>query len=233
MRFERALLPLACLAVPLFGCVEDDGPSFYIGGNLTAEEMEGECHYETDNDLLLRGAMNVELGSSYHVFPLYSNQLVNRSSTAPLMADPNGVMVTEAEVEIRNAGNEPIAMGGLPNPFTIPVSTFVPSGADSGELGQAPGTIRAIPAAYVDFIYDNLLGGDGGDPGAQAVVIVAIKVFGETTGDVDVESDEWLWPIDVCRGSCLTACAPTDAASGDTPINCTPFQDGVTYVDCS
>jgi len=228
MRMNRPVLWLLC-CVPILagGCVDGDGPAFYISGHVSASE---DCTYEPGNPFWLRGAFNVNVGSGYYaVTPLLNNQLRARGSDAPLRADPNGVLIEGAEVELTDAAGAPIPFG-LPNPFTVPTSDFVPSATSAESPGQAVGLVMVIPPAYALSLYDSL-GGAGGDPLARTVVVANLRVFGETNGGVDVESDWWSWPIDVCRDACLTACVAVDTT--DTATCCTPGQDCVTEVICT
>ena len=222
MRFSFQLSCVIACAPALAACVDHDASAFFISGHV-APAM-GECSLEPGNPLVSRGVFNVESRFGYFVFPLYNNQLRNRGSDAPLRSDPNGVLVTSAEIELRDAANVAIDFGGIPNPFSVPTSDFVPS-TDSANLpAQAVGNVLVIPPAYADAL--------AGMFADESVVIASIKVFGETTGGVDVESDEWLWPIDVCKGDCLFECLPPDATADEVEC-CTPGQDATCAVPCA
>jgi hypothetical protein len=225
---SSATLSSITALVLLAGCVDHDASSFFVSGHVKPDD---ECFLEPGNPLVSRGVFNVEAAFGYFVFPLYNNQLRNRGSDAPLRADPNGILITSAEVELRGAAGLPIAFGAPPNPFTVPTSNYVPSTENANTPAQAVGNILVIPPAYADVLFQQL-GGDEASPDAASVVIASIRVFGETTGGVDVESDEWLWPIDICLGSCLFLCVPADAAP--TEPCCTVGQDfGCPVLDTS
>lgn len=215
-------VPVLLLAAALAagGCVDNDASSLFISAHV--RPTDEECTLDPGGAVVTRGAFNVESRFGYFVFPLLNNQLRARGSDAPLRTDPNGIHLTGAEIELRNAQGTAIAFPGLPNPFTVPTSSYVPATDSANEPGQTVGNILVIPPAYADELF-NQLGGPDGDDSAATVVVASIKVFGETNGDVDVESDEWLWPIDVCRGRCLFECIPADEFGEEAC--CTPGQD--------
>lgn len=221
----RSLISLSCVVacVPwMAACVDNDASAFFVSAHVKPEVGEDACSLEVGNALVSRGVFNVESRDGYFVFPLYNNQLRDRGSDAPLRSDPNGVLITSAEVELRKADGSVIAFAGLPNPFSVATSDFVPSTESFSEPAQAVGNILAIPPAYADSL--------AGMFTDQDVVVAAISVFGETTGGVDVESDEWLWPIDLCKGTCLFTCVPPDTE--EPTACCTPGQDFNCQVIC-
>src|SRR5687767_6066547 len=122
------LLGFALLAAA--GCDDANNVSFFIAGDVVGEMAEGLCEYDTTNPLLIRGRL--DLGApcgdvtaarrQYLLFPLYVNQMLNRESAMP-RADPNGVFVQGAEINILSEGGESIGIA----PYTVTASTFVPS----------------------------------------------------------------------------------------------------------
>lgn len=227
MRLYAVRTTLVATILAVTGCVDHDAASFFISGAVAPDG--DDCLLEPGNALVSRGVFNVEQRAGYFVFPLYNNQLVSQGSEAPLRADTNGVLIQGAEIELRDAAGVALDFGGLPNPFTVPTSDFVPSTPSVNAAGQAVGSILAIPPAYADVLFTQL-GGAGGDPAASNIVVAAISVFGETTGEVDVEADEWLWPIDICRGGCLFLCLPPEEMAD--AVCCTPGQDFACEVEC-
>lgn len=198
--FHTLVLALAAASA---SCVDNDAASFFIECNVTPDDS---CIYSPGNECLSRGLYNPSLGGGYSIYPRYTNQLRSRGSNAPLRADPNGIHIRGAEVEIQAADGSTLGVG-LPNPFSIPTSTFVPSagGADPSNAGQAVGDLQVIPPNY-----GAALAGSG-----ASTVLVKVRVFGETNGDVDVETDDYLWPIDLCEGTCLLGCPSADMMGAD------------------
>jgi hypothetical protein len=57
---------------------------------------------------------------------------------------------------------------------------------------------------------------------------LGIQVFGETGGDIAVETEQWFWPVELCSGLCLLRCVDSE----DQEDGCTPGFDSVTNVFC-
>jgi hypothetical protein len=214
----RSLI-LASLLLSLAGCVADDGPAFFISDVIAPDD---DCIYSVENVKLLRGTFNAEFGGEYSLAPILNSQLVGRGGDAPLRADPNNILLTGAVVELQDASGAPLAFGGLPNPFTVSVASFVES-SDGTAPSQSVGAIQVIPPAYAAGL-DAML---GDDPLALMVVVVQVEMFGETVGGVDVEAAPWSWPIDVCQGQCLFECVAAGVDVGDDVNTCTCGQDSV------
>ena len=56
-----------------------------------------------------------------------------------------------------------------------------------------------------------------------AVIVLSVRLFGKTGGNIDVETGDWTWPVDVCQG-CLLACGGDGTTSS---VQCHNFQDSV------
>ncbi len=212
-----------CALAPLIGACETNNVSLFIAGNVLPEPQEGGCTVSPDGtlqvpngildlkELFTRDGESIRRG--YTIYPLYINQL--RPGRNPVGADPNGIHVTSAIVTLYDEGRRPLALpGGLANPFTVATSTFVPSN------GRSAGSLVAIPDAY-----RRALGGVVG-----STIVIGVQPIAQTTGDTDVESEPWYWPVEICDG-CLIECASPDAAGGQNVL-CTPGQDLLTPVEC-
>lgn len=202
--FHMLVLSLAAASA---SCVDNDASSFYIDCNIIPESEDRGCSLDPGGRCLTRGLYNPSTGAGYQLFPRYNNQLRARGSDAPLRADPNGVHVQGAEIELMAADGSTMTFGGLPNPFSVPTSTFVPSAQGPDAAGQSVGSIMLIPPNY-----GSALTGAG-----VSTIVAAVRVFGETNGDVDVESDDFLWPIDLCSGGCLLLCPSPDMMAEEEP----------------
>jgi hypothetical protein len=138
---------LVLFFVTLYAGCTDQNADLFITANL---QPTSECIVLPDSPRLFGGVLDtglargVEPTSSYTVYPLYQNQMKNRSSVAPLRADPNGFTVLGAEVQLVGADGTPLALpGGLANPYTIVAgeSTYVPASL-ANEVSAQPGRIR-------------------------------------------------------------------------------------------
>jgi hypothetical protein len=186
----------------LTGCIDDSGPALYIEGNIAPDT---ECFVEGGSTTFVaRGLFNPDIGVDYTFNAKFVNQLLSNASEAPPRPDPNGILMQGAEITIMDAAGGTISFGGLPNPFTISNTAFVPSsgGASSGG-GTAPGVLTIIPAVYADEL---------AAMAGNFQLLVSIRAFGETLGHVSVDAREFVWPIDVCRG-CLIDTSPDAAGS--------------------
>jgi hypothetical protein len=146
---------------------------------------ETDCTYTTSGLCFLQGAINLSAARSYSAVVRVTNGLKPRARDVPPMSEPNGVQVNEIEVHVTDsAGREPAFPKALPNPFTVTATGF----ADPGE--EALVGAELLPPAYVSqiatmFAAKKLTGS----------VRLAVIVRGRTSGDVDVESGEWHWNV--------------------------------------
>ena len=201
---------VALAGAMLFGCVEDDTAALFVTGHV--KPTDDDCVLESDNPNILRGLLDVANGGSYELFPRYQSQLRTRASEAPPAADPNGIFVEGAEVELSAPDGSLVGFGGLPNPFTVTVSDYVAPGS------QTVGSIQIVPPAYVDSLAAAV-----GDTGQ---VVATVRPFGQTAGEVQIEGRAFIWPIDLCVG-CLVGCVAPDE---DPILWCTFGQDLRSYV---
>lgn len=186
----------------LGSCFDTDGGGhFFIAGNVLPEESAGGCVLDSDGALLISpGTFNVEaeVGGGYEVFPLYVNQLMHDAR------------VRSAEVVIRDSRGSPIALSGLPNPFSVPTETLVLAG------DEGVGAIEAIPDAY-----RQRLAASGRDEGT---IVIAVSVQVETDVGSMCTTGEWTWAVELCAGDCLFECVDPDMPDD---YGCTPGQDSV------
>ncbi len=207
MRSLCGLVLGACLGMA--GGCEDSGATVFIAGAVLADE--GDCTVTPGNTFLLRGAYDRSGMGHYTIFPVYVNQI--RSRTTPLGTDTNGVHITDAEVELQATDGTALSLPGLPNPFTVATNAFVPS-ASGSTPGRGVGSIELIPIVYSAAL-----------PPA-GTIIASVRAFGETNGTVDVETDDFRFPIDICDG-CLFMCAEEPA------FCCTPGENCLSQIDCT
>ena len=198
------------LALLTVSCAERN-PGVFITANILPSS---DCLVTPDGARLFGGVLDTGLAqatnptSPYVVYPLYQNQLQNRASLAPLRSDANGFSVLGAKVELIGADGRTLALpGGLVNPYTISAgeSTYVPSAAGNEVVSQ-PGALEIIPSQYVEAL-DTIVQDTGG--GFNLVAIVT--AFGVTSGDNNIELNDWQWSIRVMRLGLI------DFVSGDDP----------------
>jgi len=210
MRRSHVIIIIAAVATSLASCASDNA-SVYIEGNVIPEQQDVGCSLTADGAQLTSGFYNVDFPSAYRVFPLYNNQLLSRATD--VRADPNGILIRGAEVELQDLAGAPMDFGGLPNPFTIPASTFINSG-DVGQPGRNVGELEVIPDPYRAFMAAG---------GRRGTIVITVKVFGRTNGNIDIQAGAWQWPVAICGGNCLFECLAADDTT--EVLSCSPGQD--------
>jgi hypothetical protein len=211
------------------GCAKPDSELFIRGVLVPAQYPD--CTVQAQADSLVRGygVLDVAFPGNDYVAPmLVGDQLVARGSNELVRTETSKVSFTSADVRLEDsAGNEIKS-------FSVPVSGF----AD-----ESQGSSAGYGLAYVTLIdgaTGSLLSGDG----SFHRVVSKTRLFGQTLGGDDVQSEEFEFVIETCFG-CLIArpsdelddkgqCLPTagsTAAASTTPVPCRKGQDDT--VDCS
>ena len=210
-RSSLVLVSFFFLASTSAGC-ETNNVSLVIEANILPEPQDTSCILNPQGTPLTYGRFNIDIDFDrpYEVFPLYANQL--RAPHNSISADNRGIHVTGAEVTLYDEAGSELNLG-LPNPFFVLTSTFVPT------QGKAVGEVPVVPEAYRDALRAASFHG--------RTLLVGLSPVAETTGDVTVDTEEWFWPIELCGGTCLLVC-PMAMGAGSTDIVCTPGQDTTT-----
>lgn len=213
----RALGLVLLAAAPLTllgpaGCA-DNKSTIFIKHVLAKPE---DCLFEADPSAAFIGSGRVDLAvtDSYAPFLLIGNQMVPQGDDDTLKTETSRVALQGAEVNLEVAGG-----GSVANFSTTCSGTIDPVGGP--EPGYGVTQVTMIPPGL------DLAPGD---------YLATVTVFGETLGNQDVETGEFVFPINVCEGCLIffnqdsrdngTCIGETDPAGG-----CLPGQDGL--VDCS
>lgn len=203
-RVSIAILAALMLALGCAGCVDGDASSIFIVGNGT---LDDECIIQED-PMLASGQIDAAFASPYTLHLIVQNQILRRSTAVG--TDPSGVNFTRAEVFLQDVTGADVSGLGT---FSVPAGGFIPSAEDSSSPGRGSVVVSAIPSEVVASFE-----GTG-----RATIQLGVKLFGETSGQLEVETSEWLYVVDVCSG-CLE-CVGVDEQEG----TCTPGQDGEGY----
>ncbi len=181
---SRSIKGALLLSLPLtLGSCIADSVSLRIGCNMAPDD---ECRFSESNDCYLDGTLNLLAERTrYHAVLNMTNGLKPRERDVPPRSEPNGVTVTELEIEITDSsGRKPSFSRSLPNPFTVQATGTIEPG-EEGNVGA-----ELLPPPYVAALLDL----DRANRGLASVRL-SIIARGKTWGGVEVESAPWPWSI--------------------------------------
>jgi hypothetical protein len=214
-------------ALAALGCEENES-SLFIVGVLAIERSD--CILTPEGTSILRtdGVLDLALRSSYTAGLLVGSQLTQRGSRDQLRTETARLSLRGAEVRLASSS------GGVIAEYTT-IGTGLVHPAGGAEPGYGVMSVDLIPA---------------GAPIGPGLLVANIRVFGDTLGGDEIESNEFSFPIYVCNG-CLVS-YPAEAADmtqgpgvylcavrgEDTPVNedqiCNLGQDvGVPCSECA
>ncbi len=220
-------------AAPFSGCVHDNSTLFIYDVLAPPFVTAGmTCTFTADptQPVLPSGTLDAALRPEYTPFFLVGNQIVPRGDPTQPHTETSFINIEGAVVTITNSDGTQL------NSFTTPVAATVPP-----STGTTPG-FASLGVTIIDSGTASTLGLNG----AVDRVVSTVRFFGHTLGGESVESNDFGFPVDVCRG-CLVAfpaseqndqlptpnCALSGAASTAAAAN-TPCQVGQDLgVDCS
>jgi hypothetical protein len=167
---------------------EENESMLFIVGVLALED--NDCKLSADGGATLRtgGVLDLSLRGSYTAGLLVGSQLTQRGNRDQLRTETARLSLRGAEVALENAS------GGLLAEYTTIGTGFVDA-AGGTEPGYGWIAVDLIPA---------------GAPLGTGLVVARVRVFGQTLGGDEIESNEYSFPIQVCRG-CLVS-YPAEAA---------------------
>ena len=222
----RHLVPVVLLA--LAGCAPGN-PGLVIANVIAPDD---QCIYSAMNAYIAVGKLDVSAPSEfttpgayegYFVSLALSNQMISLANTGaagfPIQAEPNQVTVDSVEVELRDIGGNPLALGDLPNPYLLPAgSSLVPPGD-----GMSPGIGQvgffAIPPAYVGVL------------GESGTIIVSMRAIGASAGGAELVTAEYNFPLDLCNGCLILGCLRDSEGEPVCRPACFPGQDRA-HISC-
>jgi hypothetical protein len=217
------------------GCT-DEQTSFYIQGNVKVDPPQCLARPESNSTILLVGGLDVALRRGYQAILLVGSQLAPRGDKTNLRTETMVATITGAEVHLYDD------VGTLvDDPFTVPATGVIPPDSSDGPgFGVISATL--IPASFGTAL---LMGTDGQEALAyreSRTFVAEVIVFGKTIGGLDVESSQFSYVIQVCKGCIvdfpadalaldlttgLPSCGPSDQApvppcgvGQDDPVDC-------------
>lgn len=174
------------------------------------KEDTNTCVVSPGSDALINGVLDLEVSEGGYVGALVvKNQLRSAEKPEKARVETGAVYLLGASVRLTFAGGLPVTSdraGQLGNEFRTSGSGYLAPGDEAGITvnlidGAAARTIKAQLGSYLKQV-----------PPAEPVDIVVanVRVQGQTLGGLSIESQEFQFPITVCRG-CLVKFFPDNA----------------------
>lgn len=202
VRNESSLFIRECLAVPRDTCT---------------------VQASTNAAFITDGFIDAAYRPQYVCTALIENQLVARGDPTKLRTETSRIQVYQAEVQVLN--DDPESPSAFAQ-YTVPVSGFV----DPGN-GTEPG-LGITNIVMIDAVTLQALGNTAETNRKQQLVVASVVLHGRTLGGLEVESNEFRFPIRVTRfGGCVVPAGETCQGSTQKPTpDCLAGQDS--GVDC-
>ncbi len=173
-------------AVSLFALLacEDARPTFVISHVIY---MDKDCLASADSDKKWTIGRYDPYCSDHYSIPLrVESYMMPRSDDMRGRSEPNIVQFEGVEISILDPGGALWAP-----PFSAAVEGTLGTAA-GGEPGVALVRVPAVPSALSEIMLDF-------EDYETREFVISITLFGKTTGGLEVESDEFLFPIEVCK----------------------------------
>ncbi|MFO0678264.1 MAG: hypothetical protein U0169_17135 [Polyangiaceae bacterium] len=216
----------------------DNYTSIIVRGVLAPPTANSSvCLYTADpsQPMITSGVMDVAFTQLYTPAILVGNQMLTRASRDNVRTETNRAVIKGVIAKVTDSN------GAALSEFTR-LATTVVDPTTSNEPTYSSMSVTIVDAAAVKAISKDMRVGE------TRRLVTTFKLFGETLGHTDVESNEFEFPVDVCYG-CLVGfpadsvdkvlqgqtgkpnCAATTAANATTgPGACVSGQDQ--SVDC-
>jgi hypothetical protein len=201
---------VAAGVVGVSACTHDDSTLFVRDVLAPMQVAPGTaCTFSNDpaQNQLQSGVLDVDLRSQYAPVYLVGNQLVAQADPTVPRTETSFVRIEGATVTVKDVNEVQLAQ------FRDLVSTTINPGA-GGTPGYASVAVTTIDATNVATS-----GPPPGDHVDLVRLLTYVKFFGHTLGGESVESDEYQFPVDLCRG-CLVTVAPADISPLFESPNC-------------
>jgi hypothetical protein len=200
----RSLLASGALlvgaAVSASAC-SDNNSSLLIAGVMYAKAPDCTVSGDPTQPMLGGGTLDLAFRSNYRAWLLVGNQLTPRGQKENLKTETTRVTLNGAEITLTDSQGNAIAGVGK---FSVFGTGFVNT-SKSEEPAWGLFSTTLIP----DTVGAALTKEIGTSRTTKKQVIVNVKVFGQTTGNISVESGPLSFPINVCYG-CLISYPQAD-----------------------
>lgn len=217
-RLVSKLLGTAALGglLALSAC-ETNRTSLFIRGVISpdVDTATGACTFDAQTDAyLLSGTVDVGLTSGFTLDLAVANQMLARANRLQVAAEVNRVTISRAEVRISSA------TALRRDRFSTLVTGIVNPG-DGTNPGVGVVSVNVLQPDVADGLLTELQASGG-----TADLVAYVKLFGETLGGNDIETDFFQYPFTACAGCLVRFPAPEDGV-----VNC-ESTSGITAVPC-
>ena len=189
-----SLAAVAGLAGSVLPACSTNDQTIFIRSLLapSANRQGGACSYNNDpsQPALFTAVLDLGLTDSYNGTFLVGNQLIPRGDPNNNRAESNRVHINGAIVKVQD-----------PDGTTLREFTSLATGFADPQNNNAPG-YAPIGAVVFDAPTKDIVLPSVATKGTARTLLIVVKVFGTSVGGVDVESGEYQFPMQVCRG-CL------------------------------
>jgi hypothetical protein len=204
---------LVGLGLTQIAACADNRASLYI--RQVQLPTDDKCAYNNDPEaaqMASPGLLDIGLaargGLDYSLLLLVSNQMVRRSDSTKLRSESDIVNLTYADVRLETLD------GAVIDEFQVPIA---------GVVEPSSGTEPGFGVTNVPIVPLGTTQNHGGEMVDAGLIKAFVIVGGVTSGDSDIESAEWEFPIQVCDNCiCDFDCTDEGAFCGLDPalISC-------------
>lgn len=216
--FSKLLGTAALGALFALSACENNRASIFVRGVIApdVDTTTGSCTFDSETDsFLLGGLVDVGLTNGFTVDLSVANQMIARANRDRLSAEVNRVTISRAEVRISSA------TALRRSRFSTLVTGLVGPSSDGTTPGLGVVSVNVLEPDVAEGLLGELQASGG-----SAELIAYVKLFGETLGGNDVETDFFQYPFTACAGCLVRFPAPEDGV-----IDC-DSSTGVTNVPC-
>ncbi len=167
----------------LVACVDEEAPALVV---TNAIPLSDDCEAKAGEEIVRSwGRYDVFCGSAYfEPFEVWS-YMVQRGDLERPRSETNIAQFERAEVQLMTPDGAIIL-----ETFSVPVGGTITPG-DGTDPGRGVVFVELIPAAAVDRLPN---------PNQVPQIVAEVQLFGVTTGDVEIETGVFRYPIDLCDG---------------------------------
>lgn len=220
MRTLVGCLSASAIGVLSSACAHNDSTLFIQEVMAPpATKQGGACTYlpSATAPFLSEGTFDIGIASTYSAVLQLGNQMVQRGPAGPgsdpVHTETSRIVINGAEVSVADASGNQIGN------FTSVATAFVDVG-NAGTSGLGAVGITAIDAKTASSLCGLFSTGDVATVAStRHQLVLTIKAFGKTLGGTDVESQEFTYPVTVCKGCLVDRSQGCTAMAGATMID--------------